>query len=354
MPAVPPEPSRPARGGRTRVTAEQRAAAANRVLDDGVPVAEIATSLGVHPSTVRRWVREAVTARTSTDLVAGSTVRSDPGTRSVAPGRAPPAGPEAAPGAEVLAPEVAAVDVPAVEPEALALEVPVAPEIPAPEPQPERREPQPPPPEPPPVLQPSPAPASSEPVQLPGSVDPDRIMPLVDRLRSTHRYVIVVLAWGVMLGISVLLPPPGALSGVLQFGHLLGLALAVGGVAVIDWHGLLWLKRRRELRETARIAAAVSPLIWAGLLLLGLTGAALKPDLGALVPWVKMVAVLVVALNGVAASETRQVLRRAAEGITLGAMPRVLAVRMVGSAILSQLAWLTTIVIGVATHVSRV
>jgi hypothetical protein len=187
----------------------------------------------------------------------------------------------------------------------------------------------------------------------PRDIDPDRIIPLVDRLRSTHRYVIVVLAWVLMLWVSVLLPPPGSLRGTLQFGHLLGLALAVGAVAVIDWHGLLWLKHRRELRETARIAAAVSPLIWAGLLLLGITGAALKPDLGQLVPWVKMGAVLVVAINGVAASETRQVLRRVAEGVTFDAMPRVLSLRMVGSAVISQLAWLTTIVIGVVTHLSR-
>jgi hypothetical protein len=187
----------------------------------------------------------------------------------------------------------------------------------------------------------------------PGTVDPDRILPLVHRLRSTHRYVVVVVAWLVMLGVSALLPGPGAVRGFLQLGHLLGLAVAVGAVAVIDWHGLLWMGRKRDLRETARIAAAVTPLIWAGLLVLGVTGALLKPDLTEPLAWVKMAAVLLLALNGVAASETRQVLRRTADGVALDDLPRALATRLLASAAASQVAWLVTIVVGLTTQAAR-
>jgi hypothetical protein len=184
-------------------------------------------------------------------------------------------------------------------------------------------------------------------------VDPDRILPLVHRIRSTHRYVVVVVAWLVMLGVSALLPGPGAVRGLLQLGHLLGLAVAVGAVAVIDWHGLLWMARKRDLRETARIAAAVTPLIWAGLLVLGVTGAFLKPDLTTPLAWVKMVAVLFLAINGVAASETRQVLRRTADGVALDDLPRALATRLLASAAASQAAWLIAIVVGLTTQAAR-
>src|SRR5512139_1326381 len=63
MPAAPIEPRRPPRGGRARTSAEQRAAAASRVLDAEASIAEVASSFGVEPSTVRRWVRAAVAAR---------------------------------------------------------------------------------------------------------------------------------------------------------------------------------------------------------------------------------------------------------------------------------------------------
>lgn len=341
MAAVPPEPNQPARGGRTRASAEQRAEAARRVLDDDASVAEVARSVGVHPSTVRRWVREATATGTAAGAAPGPPVEAEPR------GRSPGATRGGSQGAKEGSASAETVEQPMAPPRALGREASVdgraavLPEGAATTP--------------PTVQAENEARATSvgHAAEPPGTIDPDRIIPIVDRLRSTHRYVIVVAAWALMLTVSTLLPRPSTLLGVLQFGHLLGLALAVGAVAVIDWHGILWLTHRRQLRETARIAAAVSPLIWAGLVLLGLTGAALKPDLTAVIAWVKMVAVLVVALNGVAASETRQVLRRVTDGVTFDALPRVLAVRMVASAVISQLAWLTTVVIGVTTNLSR-
>ena len=184
-------------------------------------------------------------------------------------------------------------------------------------------------------------------------MDPDRVMPQVHRLRSTHRYLVVVACWLGMLGVSALVPQPGALRNILQLGHVLGLATSVGAVAVIDWHGLLWMGRKRDLRETARIAAAVSPLIWAGLALLGVTGVLLKPDLGLPLVRLKMVAVLVLAVNGVAASETRQVLRNVPTGMAFADGPRPLAARLVVSAFLSQLAWFTAIVVGLSSQATR-
>lgn len=287
-------------------------------------MAQVARSLGVHPSTVRRWVREAGDPAAPPVEPPAETAPAPPAETPVEP----PAEPAPAPRHETPAEQ-------SVEP---AAELPVAGAVEVPDP-----------------TEPLPArvePAADDPVEA-GTVDPDRILPLVHRLRSTHRYVAVVVAWLAMLAVSALLPGPGALRGFLQFGHLLGLAVAVGAVAVIDWHGLLWMGRKRDLRETARIAAAVTPLIWAGLLVLGLTGAVLKPDLTAPLAWVKMVAVLFLALNGVAASETRQVLRRTADGVALVDLPRALAARLLASAAASQVAWLTAIVVGLTTQSAR-
>jgi transposase-like protein len=308
MSSDPPDPSRPAPRGRSKATPEQRAEAVDRVRG-GESMASVARTTGVHPSTVRRWVREAAEADgTPSEVEAGA---AQTGTQTTK---------EATKEATNEVTNQAPTETPR-EPPDHPPETPV--ETPA---------------------------ATTD---GPGTVDPDRVLPLVHRIRSTHRYVTVVVAWVAMLGVSAVLPGPGAFRGFLQLGHLLGLAVAVGAVAVIDWHGLLWMGRKRDLRETARIAAAVTPLIWAGLLVLGVTGALLKPDLTAPLAWVKMVAVLVLALNGVAASETRQVLRRTVEGVGLEDLPRALATRLLASAAASQLAWLTAIVIGLTTQAAR-
>lgn len=326
MPASPTEPSQPPRRGRARTSAEQRAAAASRVLEGEASVADVARSFGVEPATVRRWVRGAVAARAND---------------TSAEAQGAPAPPQPAP-AETISPEPAPPG--PTKPERAPAE-PLPPEPVPRQPEPTRREPEPPhsnPPQPPRVAEP-----------VGAAMDPDRVVPQVHRLRSTHRYLVVVACWLGMLGVSALMPQPGALRSVLQLGHVLGLVASVGAVAVIDWHGLLWMGRKRDLRETARIAAAVSPLIWAGLALLGVTGVLLKPDLGLPLVRLKMVAILVLAVNGVAASESRQVLRHVPAGMAFTDVPRPLAARLVVTALLSQLAWLTAIVVGLSSQATR-
>lgn len=50
--------------------------------------------------------------------------------------------------------------------------------------------------------------------------------------------------------------------------HLLGLAVTLGAVFLVDWHGLVWLSGLQTFRETLRVGEAAHTLVWFGLLLL--------------------------------------------------------------------------------------
>ncbi|WP_051090488.1 hypothetical protein [Micromonospora sp. CNB394] len=67
-----------------------------------------------------------------------------------------------------------------------------------------------------------------------------------------------------------------------------------------EWFSLRWLLRREPLDAVLNAARGTHPLIWLGLAGLVVSGAALGPDTSSALVRVKLLAVLVVGVNGVA------------------------------------------------------
>jgi hypothetical protein len=154
--------------------------------------------------------------------------------------------------------------------------------------------------------------------------------------------VAVTVAWAaaVWFGPRVAVNP--ALHRLALFGHLAALVLGFGAVLTVDWFGLLWILGRRNLIDVVRTARGVHVPIWLGLLGLLGTGMFLAPHPGSPLTAVKLVAVLMVAVNGVYVGTLHH--RFARYGFN--ALPRALLVRAVAAGGVSQAAWWTAVVIG--------
>lgn len=167
-------------------------------------------------------------------------------------------------------------------------------------------------------------------------------------------YLAVAALWGLSISLSALLKPSAEVQQLAAAVHILALVVSFGAVVVVDWHGLLWLFGRRDLRECTRVATTANPLIWAGLAGLLASGALLRPDLGQLLVWAKLVAVLLVLLNGVSVSALAGDLETMSTRATIGGPMAVhLRRRLLASNALSGLAWWAAIIIGFVTESRR-
>ncbi|MBC2901606.1 hypothetical protein [Streptomyces cupreus] len=154
--------------------------------------------------------------------------------------------------------------------------------------------------------------------------------------------VLICLAWAGSVWAALHVEAGPAVRTVALFVHLGALVIGLGSVLTIDYYGALWLLGRRSLRQALEFADPLHVPVWAGLAGLVLSGIALDPDPQAPLTRVKLVLVLLVALNGVHA----QALHRTLVGQG-GALPlRRLLVRGVISAVLSQLGWWGAVTIG--------
>ena len=86
--------------------------------------------------------------------------------------------------------------------------------------------------------------------------------------------------------------------------------------------------------------------VWVGLGGLMLSGTLLEPDLEQPATLVKMAAVLVLALNGVALTRWTHALARLPGSARFSSLPTRARVGFVGSAIVSQVAWWTAVIVG--------
>ncbi|WAZ25655.1 hypothetical protein STRCI_007165 [Streptomyces cinnabarinus] len=154
--------------------------------------------------------------------------------------------------------------------------------------------------------------------------------------------VLICLAWAGSVWAALHLEPGPGIRTVALFAHLGALVIGLGAVLTIDYYGTLWLLGRRSLHQVLEFAGPLHVPVWAGLAGLVLSGAALDPDPRVPLTQVKLVLVLLIALNGVHA----QVLHRTMVDQAGTRPSRRLLGRAVISAVVSQLGWWGALTIG--------
>jgi len=155
---------------------------------------------------------------------------------------------------------------------------------------------------------------------------------------------LVITTCVLLVTVSPELPVPARLHSLVLLGHLAALALGLGAVLAIDWHGLLWLLRRIELTELLTVTSRLTTPVWLGLTGLVATGALLAPDVDAPATRVKLVLVAVVTVNGLHAGSVHDALLRASAASS--ALPRRLLARGLAVGAVSQLGWWGATTIG--------
>ncbi|MEU8610976.1 hypothetical protein AB0C29_23615 [Actinoplanes sp. NPDC048791] len=163
--------------------------------------------------------------------------------------------------------------------------------------------------------------------------------------RRVPSYVVasaLAAGWAAMLLAAPHMPAATGIRPFALFVHLAALVLGMGAVLSLDWFGLMWLIGRQDLLSLVRAAQVAHTPIWLGLAGLSLSGVFLAPDTSAPLTVVKLVAVLVVALNGLSAATVQRRLL-ALHGTT---PPRRLLLRAVLVATISQAGWWTATLVG--------
>jgi hypothetical protein len=169
------------------------------------------------------------------------------------------------------------------------------------------------------------------------------------RLRRRQRavaYVGVAVAWAGSIWLSTLLAPEPWLHVLALFVHLASLVVGLGAVLMVEWYALLWATDWRSARDLRQVDVTLRLPIWVGLIGLLASGALLQPDLDAPLTMVKLGAVLVVSLNGVAITQWTAYLARFPRKMRFASLPRKARLRFAASALVSQIAWWTAVIIG--------
>lgn len=176
-------------------------------------------------------------------------------------------------------------------------------------------------------------------------------IPLAERRRvRRHRravaYWAVGIAWLLSMWMGSQVVPPQWLHYVALFGHLAAVIIGLGAAVLLEAKGALWAMGRRSLADFLRTEHSVTPLAWLGIAGLFGTGVFLEPDLGVPLTALKMLAVLVAAMNGVALTKLTFELQRLPGTARFAMLPPRVRLWSVWSAGLSQLAWWTAVIIG--------
>jgi len=180
-------------------------------------------------------------------------------------------------------------------------------------------------------------------------------VPASPRAQRAVDYAAVTGAWAIVVVAAAVFPLENPhIARVALFFHLISMAIGFGSVVMIDVYGLLWLFGYRTLEELVdldRVAHGVIAVAVGGLL--G-SGIALQPDLSTPLARFKMVLVLVLMLNGLAAQRMLHGLRGKLPPTTRGAsIPWVAFQRGLAAALVSQASWWGAIAIGFITNAGR-
>lgn len=176
--------------------------------------------------------------------------------------------------------------------------------------------------------------------------------PLVRRLHAERRrraraYPLVALAWYATLALSTTVDLPAPAHRVLVLVHLACLVVSFGAVLMIEWHALHWAATRIPLGRLRQADSTMVVPAWLGLGGLLLSGALLEPNLQDPITLVKMAAVLVLLLNGVALTAWTSRLDRLPADTLFRALPSRVRLGCIATSVVSQLAWWTALGIGV-------
>jgi hypothetical protein len=173
----------------------------------------------------------------------------------------------------------------------------------------------------------------------------------------------VIGCWAAAVIAGTLFHPVGLLHDIALFVHLMSLVVGFGAVLVLDVYGASCVlgtrvrraasaprhsarSERRGPVEVARFAASVDPMIWAGLAGLVVSGAALSPNVDSPATWLKLLAVLAVAFNGINAHHLCCELKSLPNTVTLSELSTRLKVRLLITGAVSQTAWWIAILVG--------
>jgi hypothetical protein len=172
-----------------------------------------------------------------------------------------------------------------------------------------------------------------------------------DRELSSRRLVVLlatgaVIAWTMSLVLATTLRVEGPVHTVALIAHILAMVVAFGSILTLDWHGFLWLLGRRQLAETIRLDGAATPLIWGGMAGMLLTGIFLNPNTGNPLTIIKLVAVLVLMVNGIALIPLMRRLVEISPTASFGQLTPGQRFHLLACLSLSQLCWWTAIVVG--------
>jgi hypothetical protein len=152
----------------------------------------------------------------------------------------------------------------------------------------------------------------------------------------------VVAAWLWALLVASHLNVSDRVHRVSLFVHLAALVVGFGSVLVADLFGLLWITGRRPLSVMTSVIDVLHIPIWVGLEVLVVSGMLLKPDLSVGRVQIKMLLVLVAALNGLWATG----LSKKLHGLTGERPPAGLFTQMMMAACISQCAWWGATLVG--------
>ena len=177
----------------------------------------------------------------------------------------------------------------------------------------------------------------------------------VPAVRGAGDYAAVTGAWAVAVTIAAVLPNDDPqVSRVALFIHLMSMAIGFGAVIMIDVFGLLWLFGRRTLAELVDLDTVAHTVIAVAVGGLLASGIALQPDLATPLARCKMLLVLGLMLNGLAAQRMLQRFRRTLPATTRGdGIPWRAFQRALAAAMISQATWWGSIAIGFITNAAR-
>jgi hypothetical protein len=173
--------------------------------------------------------------------------------------------------------------------------------------------------------------------------------------RGRLDYAVVAGTWAVVVIAAAAFPLDHPhVTRVALFIHLVSMAVGFGAVIVIDVYGILWLLGQRNLAELVDLDTAAHTVIAIGVGGLLASGIALQPDLGTPLAWFKMLLVLALMLNGLAAQRMLVRLRKTLPPTTRGAsIPWAAFQRGLAAAMVSQASWWGAIAIGFITNANR-